>query len=475
MARSKEHVRVTFCGQAADDVTGSMIYIESPHRKILLECGLYQNAGDALEAYKINTKKFKFKPREIDYVFVMHNHVDHVGLTPRLYAEGCQAPLIMPKGSREITKILMKDSARIMEDDAMNLSVQYKRNYRPVYSTSDVDAAMYHYTEYDIGKEIALDEYIKIQFFPSGHILNSAQILLTITDGNLTKRIGYTSDLGNTHIKKYYTNKFAPLPKCDLLIGETTYARETRVANSRMRKKDMEKLECAVRQTCIEHDNRCLIPCFANDRTQNMLTYLYDIFGNDEDFKVPILVDSPMSAAISEAYSNILTGKELEKWEAVKHWSNVKFVRDAQDSRAWMESGCAAVILASSGMMTNGRSVFWSKGILPNPDDRIVFCGYAAEDSLASIIKRGEAKYIKIHGRRFVNKCQITDLHSFTSHMQRDDLLKVYSGDDYKKVVLVHGETAGRVEFAKELQDTIYVKDRTGRVVVASVGYEINV
>lgn len=67
----------------ANDVTGSCIYIKYNGKKILLECGLYQN-NNYLESYNINSAKFQFKPSEIDYVFVGHTHVDHIGLLPRL-------------------------------------------------------------------------------------------------------------------------------------------------------------------------------------------------------------------------------------------------------------------------------------------------------------------------------------------------------------------------------------------------------
>ena len=54
-------------GQNADDVTGSCIYVTFCGKKILLECGLFQN-NNYLDSYNINSEKFSFKPSEIDYV-----------------------------------------------------------------------------------------------------------------------------------------------------------------------------------------------------------------------------------------------------------------------------------------------------------------------------------------------------------------------------------------------------------------------
>ena len=316
-----------------------------------------------------------------------------------------------------------------------------------------------------------LDEYIKFRFVPSGHILNSAQLELWVTEGNTTKKIGYTSDLGNVHIKKYYTNTFEPITKCDVLIGETTYAREERIANQRMRNKDLEKLETVIRQTCVEHEARLLIPVFANDRCQNMLTYIYDLFHKDENFDIPILIDSPMATRICRTYCDLLDGDEAKKWKQVMAWKNVRFVEDALESREWRESKRPVVVLASSGMMVRGRSTGWAHNMLPRENDRIVFCGFAAENSLASIIKAGEQKTIAVSGHRVKNRCQVTDFHSFSSHMQKDSLLKVYGATECEKIVLVHGEMNGKIEFARELQDEISKNNNTSKVVVANKGY----
>lgn len=474
MAKSKSKIQINFVGEAANDVTGSCVHIKTPNRQILLECGSFQSCGSDLENYKINNKHFDFKPKDIDYVFLMHNHIDHIGLTPKLYKYGSMAKIVAPTGSRQIAEILLNDSAHIMETDAVELSDKFKRDYSPIYTDDDVIKCLSHYTEYPIGEIIQLDEYVKFRFVPSGHILNSAQLELWITEGNVTKKIGYTSDLGNIHIKKYYTNKFRSIKKCDVLIGETTYAREERIANQKMRNKDLEKLESVIRQTCVEEHARVLIPVFANDRCQNMLTYIYDIFGNNDEFDIPILVDSPMAMRVCKAYSELLDGEDAEKWNNVLSWKNIHFIEDAADSRAWRDSNQPVVVLASSGMMVRGRSTGWAHSMLPRVHDRIVFCGFAAQDSLASIIKEGKQKTITVSGHRVKNKCQVTDLHSFSSHMQRDSLLKTYGTTECEKIVLVHGEMNGKIEFAKDLQEEISKNNNTSRVVIANKGYGLS-
>lgn len=474
MAKSKNKIKISFIGEAANDVTGSCIHIQTSTRQILLECGLYQSCGSTLENYKINNKHFDFKPKNIDYVFLCHNHTDHIGLVPKLYKNDCSAQIIAPSGTKSIAEILLKDSAHIMDGDAKELSDKFHRNYMPLYTEGDVDRSLNHYKEFPFGEIIQLDDYVKFRFVPSGHILNSAQLELWVTEGNITKKIAYTSDLGNIHIEKYYTNKFEPITKCDVLIGETTYARESRIANQKMRNKDLEKLEAAIWQTCIEDSARVLIPVFANDRCQNMITNLYDIFGNNDEFDTPILIDSPMAIKICETYSELLEGEELEKWKRVLSWKNLHFVKDAIDSKEWRESQQSVVVLASSGMCVKGRSVGWIGNMLSHSYDRIIFCGFAAENSLAATIKEGKQKTITVSGRRVANRCQITDLHSFSSHMQYDSLLKTYGVVECEKIVLVHGQMDGKIEFAKELQEEISKNNNTGKVIICNKKYVLS-
>ena len=76
---------IYFTGMASDEVTGSQYLVRLGKYQCLLECGLHQSSGNNyLDSYKINSEKFKFKPSEIDFVFVAHPHIDHCGLIPRL-------------------------------------------------------------------------------------------------------------------------------------------------------------------------------------------------------------------------------------------------------------------------------------------------------------------------------------------------------------------------------------------------------
>ena len=473
--KTKDKISVKFCGGNAWDVTGSMIYIETPHRRILLECGLWQSTGSTLENWKINTRKFDFRPNKIDYLFSCDRHIDHTGLIPRLYNSGATCPIIAPCGSKQIAEILMRDSARIIASDAELLSQKLGRAYEPFYVDSDVDVALGYWTEYD-DKPHELDEFIKFKFTPSGHIPFARQLELWITEGNVTKKIVYTSDLGNIHLSKPYTKPYKSIlgSRADIAIVESTYAHEPRIANKTARKKDFEKLRSVITETCIDKKRRVLIPSFALARTQEIVTVLYDIF-SEEDFGVPVYVDSPMAQKISDAYLNTLEGDALEKWKSVLDWKNLHFVGDYIESRELRDSGNPCIVVASSGFMIAGRSVAWCASLLPHAEDRIVTIGYAPPGSMAYTIKQGEQKTVSITGKRYANRCQVTNLTSFSSHIQRDSMVTEYGKTNAEKLFLVHGDMEGRRGIKEEIEIELSKNDLTTKVIVVEKNMVVNI
>lgn len=471
MSKTKK-IRVSFPGYSSFQVTGSMTLIESSHRKILIEAGLVQG-GTTLQDWKANTRRLPFKPCDISYIFIGHGHADHMLLLPRLYAMGCEAKVVAPLGTKELFRIMAQDSAYIISKDAEMLSKSTGKTYKPFYSQEHIEKALAFFIEFPIGQTFELEDDLRFRFLPSGHIINSAQIELWVSSENHTAKIGYTSDLGSA-IPKRYANEFKPIEKCNLLIGEATYAREMRPITDRDRLRDIEKIKSVIYECCCLNRSRVLIPIFSLDRSQNMLSVLYDIFANDKSFTIPVLVDSPLTVQMFKYVQSQLHGDELEYYNRMTQWENIEWIVDYADSKMWQENGLPAIILSASGMMQAGRSRRWASLLLPNPSSHILFCGYSVENSLASKIKNGSLqKTILIDGKRIKNRCAISDLHSFSGHMGRDGLLNYYSNVNADKLALVHSNYDSKLKFSIDLQDEIHRKNKTGRVICVNKGTEI--
>lgn len=473
MSKKTNKVRVSFVGENATDVTGSCILIETNNKKILVECGLYQGESTLLQQYRINNARFKFKPKELDYVILNHAHVDHIGLVPRLYKEGCTAKIIAPIGLKKLYEIMLRDSAFIMERDAEDLQNKFKRIFEPIYDEKNVLTSLEYWYECEKNEVVNIDEDIKIKFTNSAHIINSCQSELWVTNANRTVKIGITSDLGNIALEQYYVDPFEKIEKANLLIGECTYSNEQRGVVKKDRKKDLEKLETVVEQVCVDNQGKILIPVFALQRCQVMLTYLYQIFHDREDFDVPIIVDSPLALKVNDIFLQELKGEDKELFKKVLQWKNLKFLKEFTDTQNWVESDKSCVFLSCGGMLQAGRAVYTATKLLPNIKNHIIFCGYSSSDSLATKIKNKKTKTINIEGKPISCRCGVTVLKSMTSHMQRPELIEYYSGGNYDKIALVHSNFNDKLGFAKELQNQILKKNKTNKVVVVNKSTEI--
>ena len=127
---------------------------------------------------------------------------------------------------------------------------------------------------------------------------------------------------------------FEPLEKADLVIGETTYSDKVRpIANSEMRKKDLEKLKSVIDYEVIENKRRVLIPVFALDRLPEVLTEIYKLYHNDTRFVAPVLIDTPLGIKHLNTYLNILSDDKLNLLKEVLKWKNIIQVNSFTESK----------------------------------------------------------------------------------------------------------------------------------------------
>lgn len=479
MAKKKlKNNGIHFIGKASEDVTGSQYLIRYGDTQCLLECGLHQSqSNDYLDSYKINTEHFKFKPSEIDYVFVAHPHIDHCGLIPRLVKFGFRGRIIATENTAKIMKPLLLNSCAIIQDEARVLSKRYKREYAPLYDEDDVQLALSLIDTYtDYNKVFKLNNDVSFQLLKNSHCVGAAQIQLILSNGTHKKRVLYTSDIGSLKTNNHYvSNTEIPLMFNDVVIMESTYGDSSRVSK-KTREFDVEHLKCAI-ETTLERKGTVILPCFSFSRTQELLTTIFDIFGGDENFVTPIFVDSKLSCDISNLYSSLLINEDLHKWQSVCSWSNLKFISDKTESTGVVANPIPKIIISSSGFCTNGRIVSYLKRYLKDTNSTIIFSGYTGDNPsyLSYRIKNyREHKFISINKEKIANKADCINLSTFSSHASNADLVKYGSSLNTNKVILVHGSDKSKKCLAEQLSKAISKNDKTYKVVSAYRGLMIN-
>ena len=454
---------ISCIGASACEVTGSAYLVNHKEYQILLDCGMIQGHGDIYSNYLANyDQAHKLKPKMIDSVLISHANLDHHGLTPYLYGHGCKATTFVPEGNKKYLQLLWEDSFNIMQSDCLKIQKKKGRKATPLYSKEDIDIALSHVVEIPYNYTIHIGKDITFEFLPAGHIQHSASIYLILTRGYIKKTLWYSGDLGPNTKQMYVEGKEFP-KQFDVGIAETTYNVPTRVSKPRDREKDLEKIVSIIN----EYD-RTIFPAFALNRSQVIITELYNLW---KQGKIPndikIYFDAPLGIRISNCWDG-------EEWEEIwNNWSNLIKLTDYASSQEVQKKKEKCIVVAGSGMCTSGRILSWLKNSINNPKDHLVFIGYCPPDGLAADIKSNK-KYITIDDVTVENKCNYTELVSFSSHASYEELMDYYGNIlKYDKIALVHGEFEPKVAFANTLQNNLIAQGKSSRVIATNADTKI--
>lgn len=474
--KKKNSIKVSFVDSpSSEDVTGSLIYIYTENHKILVDCGLHQT-NDRYEDFLVNNRKFKeFKPKDIDFVFITHNHSDHTLLLPRLYKEGCRAATIISTGSKQVLKDMAYDSAYISERDILVINSQNNKNYQPLYSIDDVDKMLEYTLEYPTNQKITIDDELSFEMIPSGHLLGSCQIKLYITIDGLTKTILVTGDIGNKIVKNHFVGEYQQVEKADLVIGESTYGDKPEIKTGiKERKNDLEKFKSIIETQVHEMNGRVIIPSFAQSRLQQLVLMIYQMY-KDSDWKPKVYIDSPLSITIFGDYNDCLDGEDKELFDEMVQDDMFHFVKESEESKSIVSSNEPCVILSTSGMCQVGRIRHHLKRCVPDPNSTILFVGFSTEGSLASLLKDNKRKTITIDQKEYPCRCASYSLKSMSGHAPFKQLVENYTSITCQKIILHHGSSLAKETLKKALEEELSKQCKSTRVVIANSSLKFTV
>lgn len=453
---------------SSEDVTGSLIYIESPNHKILVDCGLHQT-NDRFEDFLVNNRKFKeFKPRDIDFVFVTHVHGDHVLLNPRLYRDGCKAATVISMGSRQVLKDMSMDAAYITERDVLLINSQNNKNYKPLYDVSDVNKMLEYTIEEPVNTKITVDNELAFELIPNGHLLGSCQVKLYLTVDEVTKTILVTGDIGNKIVDNKFVGKYQQVEYADYVIGESTYGdRPDLKTGTKERKNDLDKLKSIIDTQVHDMSGRVIIPSFAQSRCQALAYMIYDLY-KDSEWKPKVYIDSPLAIKIFEDYAECLDGDEKEDLKRIMNDPMFTFVKETEDSKALVSSSEPCCIISTAGMCQVGRVRHHLKANISNPNATILFVGFSTEGSLASLLKDSKRKSVTIDQKEYACKCASYSLKSMSGHAPFNQLVDDYTSINCQKLILHHGSSSAKEMLKKTLEKEFEKQCKSTRVVIAN-------
>src|SRR4051812_31293310 len=109
-------------------------------KNILIDCGLIQGERWASDE---NRKDFPYNPATIDYLFITHAHLDHVGRIPKLIKDGFEGEIYSTPQTKALARLILDDAVNLLRKEAMREGVL------PLYEEEHVSRAFELWKEID--------------------------------------------------------------------------------------------------------------------------------------------------------------------------------------------------------------------------------------------------------------------------------------------------------------------------------------
>jgi metallo-beta-lactamase family protein len=447
-------MKIAFHG-AARTVTGSKHLITLDNgKKLLLDCGMFQGMGPQTDALNAT---FGFNASEVDYMVLSHAHIDHCGLLPKFVKEGYAGKIYCTPATKDLSAVLMEDSAGIQE---MDVKFTNKRNalrglppVKPLYTTEDALIAAQRFEAVDYENWHTIEPGLEFCYADAGHIIGSATVHLRITQGDRQTRLTFSGDVGR--YRDIILRSPSTFSQADYILIESTYGNSLHDQFTAT----PDALLDWITRTCLQKKGKLILPAFSVGRTQEILYSLNELSLAGKLPALDYFVDSPLSQKATDIvkhypqYFNDDIQKVLLSDKDPFDFPGLSFTKSADDSKRlnYYEGPC--VIISASGMADAGRVKHHISNNIENSRNSIVMTGYCEPHSLGGKLKM-HPKEIYIYGQLHEVNAEIGEIRSMSAHGDYNDLLHWLSCQDaskVKKVFLVHGDFPVQKDFREKI------------------------
>lgn len=433
------------------DIGSSAYLLELGSFRILIDAGLHPKHAGTLAMPKFDL----IEDFSLDYIFITHSHLDHIGSLPVIARKQPQAPIICTGPTQLLTPRMLHNSHRVMLYQRDELSIpEY-----PLYSKTDIDtmARNMHPIAYYCKRTLSkLDDHVDITFFPAGHIPGAAGILIEYKHN----RIFISGDVlfDNQHT---LDGAHFPINQVDTLILETTRGKYQRPENTSRYTEEERLVESIIRT--LEHGGSCVMPVFALGRMQEMMAVLHKARAQGRLSKDFPIFCSGLGVDLADYYDQI-TKKHTQVHFRKKIYQELgarpfypKFVEGETPP------GPAIYLLSSGMMIEKTPSNIVAASLLNGPHNSIFFVGYCDPETPGGKLlqaKRGEAFLFEDLKYSAIIRAEI-DYFDLSAHADRDQLLQFAYSVNPRTVILVHGDLQAREWF----EESLYGMSFKGKIV----------
>jgi metallo-beta-lactamase family protein len=398
-------------------------------------------------------------------VVLSHAHIDHAGRLPLLARHGYDGPIYCTPATRDLSAIMLADSAHIQEKDAEFLARRNKEHTEPLYGMRDATRAVELMIGVPYRRTFDVVPGVRAGFVDAGHILGSASVILECsedtTSARATRRLVFSGDIGRSGLAIIRDPQ--PPEGADVVIMESTYGNRTHESVEGARA----HLAQVVRNTAAR-GGRVLVPSFAVGRTQELVYDLHALARSGDIPSVPIYIDSPLAidaTSVFEMHPDAFdTSEDLVRTvRKLFRFELVHYTRDVEESKALNTMQGPMVIIAASGMAESGRILHHLANGADDPRNTILIVGFQAEHTLGRRIVERRPE-IKVFGEEIPLRASVEILNGYSAHADRAELtswlervrdrspgLREDAPGGAGRVWLVHGEPDAQDELAARL------------------------
>jgi metallo-beta-lactamase family protein len=276
---------------------------------------------------------------------------------------------------------------------------------------------------------------------------------LVVTEGGESRTILFSGDVGRWD--KPILRDPTIFKEADYVLCESTYGDRTHKAEDTIQG-DLERVVNATRKA----GGNLVIPSFAVERAHELMYHLNVLLREDRIPHLRTFLDSPMAVRVTDVFTKHpeIYDREMKEYvmngESPFDFPGLTLVRSVDESKSINHISGTAIIIAGSGMCTGGRIKHHLVQNLGRRESTILFIGYQARGTLGRHIVSGDKK-VRIFGKPFRVRANVEQIHGFSGHADRDELVKWLSGlaKPPRRLFVTHGEEEASEAFAKLVRE----------------------
>lgn len=441
--------KIKFLG-ATQTVTGSKYLLSVNDTNILIDCGLFQGLKE------LRLRNWDAPPIDVNTlsaVILTHAHIDHSGYLPKLVSLGYNGPVYASRGTADLCKILLPDSARLQEEDAHYANKEGFSKHRPakpLYTEEDAKEALQLFEPLHYEQTVEISPECSFRLISAGHIMGSSFVYMTLTEDDKKTTVLFSGDLGRYDVP--VLNDPTAVAEADYIVVESTYGDRLH-AGTPAKDQLAEVISRAAKRR-----GAIIIPAFAVGRTQEILYYLREL---EDEKRIPILpvrLDSPMAQSATQQYLQYIDDHDKEMRELIHRHVNpfqthsFGFGRYRETVRP--QNGHPYIVISASGMATGGHVLHHLKECLPDPNSTVIFAGFQAEGTRGRRLVEGE-KEIKIHGEMIPVRAEIVSISNLSAHADYQETLR-WLGEfrhSPRTIFITHGELPAAEALKQKIEE----------------------